>query len=218
LSQFNQLVEFFDRQERSTWQMELATTLFEKASLRPGMRVLDAGCGAGWLLLGWAHRIPLEAVGIDNSGPMIERAQFNALQMQQRTHFEVADMRRLQWPNDSFDRIVSNFVFFLFDSPASTLTEVWRVLKPGGRFLMFNPGLNCLKDHMDSYAELRGWQEFDRDSFLQWGDVVSRRRRLTPEDIESWWGNTSAVFSHQTLWNGIGLLTEAVKPLAQVED
>ncbi|PSR31054.1 MAG: hypothetical protein C7B46_17325 [Sulfobacillus benefaciens] len=211
MSQFNELVEFFDRQERTMWQMELANTLFEKADLRPGMRILDAGCGAGWLLLSWVHRIPIDAVGIDNSGPMIERAQFNALQEQRRAHFEVADMRHLNWPNGSFDRIVSNFVFFLFDSPASTVAEVWRVLKPGGRFLMFNPGAACLQDHMDSYAEQRGWQAFDRDSFLQWGDVVSRRRRLTPEDIESWWQGTAAVFSHQTLWDGIGILTEAVK-------
>lgn len=211
MSQFNELVEFFDRQERTLWQMELATILFETADLRPGMRILDAGCGAGWLLLSWAHRIPIDAVGIDNSGPMIERAQFNALQERQRAHFEVADMRHLKWPNGSFDRIVSNFVFFLFDSPASTLAEFWRVLKPGGRFLMFNPGVACLQDQMDSYAKRRGWQAFDRDSFLQWGDVVSRRRRLTPEDIESWWQGTAAVFSHQTLWDGIGILTEAVK-------
>lgn len=212
LSQFNDLVEFFDLQERTTWQTELTAELFAHADLAPGMRVLDAGCGAGWLLLRWARQAKIEVVGIDNAPQMIARARQNAIQEKQPATFQVADIRRLDWAAPIFDRVVSTFVFFLFDNPGPTLQEVWRVVTPGGRLLLFNPGLSCTVPEMEHYATSRGWTGFDHDSFLQWGDVVSRRRRLTPADVESWWGDQIASFSHASLWNDIGLVTVAVKP------
>jgi len=102
--------------------------------LRPGMRLLDCGCGPGSITLGLARAVaPGDTVGID-----IERSQVDmATEAAERegvnnVRFQVANIYELPFPADSFDVAFMYALLGHLDRPIDGLREVLRVLKPGG--------------------------------------------------------------------------------------
>ena len=102
--------------------------------LRPGMRVLDVGCGPGSISLGIAEKIaPGQVVGIDFQESQIAQAKALAASRGQRNvRFEVADVYQLPFPDGSFDAAFANTVLMHLNQPLRALTEMRRVLRPGG--------------------------------------------------------------------------------------
>lgn len=107
--------------------------------LRPGETVLDIGCGAGLDMILAARRVglPGRVVGVDMIEPMIEKAKVNAVATGvTNAEFHHGEADRLPMADGSVDVVISNGVFNLcFDKP-KVLTEVFRVLRPGGRIQM----------------------------------------------------------------------------------
>lgn len=102
--------------------------------LRPGMDLLDCGCGPGSITLGLAKVVaPGQTVGIDIDASQISRAQQLAVEQQASTvRFEAATIYQLPFPDGSFDAVFSNTVFTYLDEPLRALREIQRVLKTGG--------------------------------------------------------------------------------------
>src|SRR5262245_3432517 len=136
---------------RDVWQrwLEIETL---KRYLRSGDRLLDVGCGAGYTTRLIAPLVR-EAVGVDYSESMIERARAAADVPTLR--FEVADVRNLQ-PGSLgiFDVAVSSRCLINLAGWADqqrALTNIAHMLKPGGRFLF----LEGLADGRDRLNEMR---------------------------------------------------------------
>jgi ubiquinone/menaquinone biosynthesis C-methylase UbiE len=103
--------------------------------LRPGMRVLDVGCGPGSITLGLAEAVsPGEVVGIDFQPSQVAQAQaLSAARGVMNTRFEVADVYRLPFPDGSFDAVLAHAVLMHLREPVQALAEMRRVLlRPGG--------------------------------------------------------------------------------------
>ncbi|HET9802076.1 MAG TPA: methyltransferase domain-containing protein, partial [Candidatus Acidoferrum sp.] len=102
--------------------------------LRPGMRVLDVGCGPGSITLGLAEAVaPGEVVGVDFQPSQVARAQaLSAARGVMNTRFEVADVYRLPFPDGSFDAAFANTVLMHLREPVRALVEMRRVLCAGG--------------------------------------------------------------------------------------
>lgn len=102
--------------------------------LKPGMRLLDCGCGPGALTLGFAALVrPGETVGIDIDPQVIERAVSAAGEsMADNVRFEVGDIHRLPYPDASFDAVWAQLVLFHVPDPLAVLKEMRRVIRPGG--------------------------------------------------------------------------------------
>jgi ubiquinone/menaquinone biosynthesis C-methylase UbiE len=102
--------------------------------LRPGMRVLDLGCGPGSITLGLAEAVaPGEMVGVDVQPSQVAQAQaLSAARGVMNVRFEVADVYRLPFPDGSFDALFAHAVLMHLREPARALVEVRRVLRPGG--------------------------------------------------------------------------------------
>lgn len=104
------------------------------AHLRPGMRVLDVGCGPGSITLDLARRVaPGEVVGIDASASVIASARAAAEAAgDSRTRFETADATRLPFDADAFDVVHAHQVLQHVPDPVGVLREMARVTRPGG--------------------------------------------------------------------------------------
>jgi ubiquinone/menaquinone biosynthesis C-methylase UbiE len=101
----------------------------------PG-RVLDVGCGTGYLLRLLARRYPeaTELAGIDAARSMIDAAERAADEPRIRLTVGVAE--RLPYPGGAFDLIVSTTSFDHWADQGAGLRECARVLAPGGHLVL----------------------------------------------------------------------------------
>lgn len=105
--------------------------------LRDCKRVLDVGCGDGWPSLYLARSIP-EVVGIDISPQQTDLARNTAkLAGLSRVRFEVGDISNLASGDASFDGVCfgGNVLTYGYEAQR-ILREIWRVLRPGGAFVL----------------------------------------------------------------------------------
>jgi ubiquinone/menaquinone biosynthesis C-methylase UbiE len=99
-------------------------------------RVLDIGCGTGYLLGQLAARAPQASAlaGIDAAPEMIGAAR--AAAADDRLRFVVGAAERLPWPDGTFDLVVSTTSFDHWADQQQGLAECARVLAPGGRLVL----------------------------------------------------------------------------------
>jgi len=99
-------------------------------------RILDVGCGTGYLLGRLAARAPQAEVlaGIDAAPAMIRVATGAAAD--DRLHFAVGTAERLPWPAASFDLVVSTTSFDHWADQQAGLAQCARVLAPGGSLVL----------------------------------------------------------------------------------
>jgi ubiquinone/menaquinone biosynthesis C-methylase UbiE len=99
-------------------------------------RVLDVGCGTGYLLRLLAEQYPraTELAGIDAAPAMIETAEQAA--NDQRMRFTVGVAEQLPFPDGAFDLVVSTTSFDHWADQQAGLGECARVLAPGGHLML----------------------------------------------------------------------------------
>jgi ubiquinone/menaquinone biosynthesis C-methylase UbiE len=102
--------------------------------LRPGMRLLDIGCGPGTITLGLAEAVaPGEVIGLDLRPEVVAAAQALARERGVTTvRFQVGDAYHLPFPDASFDAVFASQVLFHLQDPLAVLKECRRVLAPAG--------------------------------------------------------------------------------------
>jgi arsenite methyltransferase len=106
------------------------------AELREGETVLDLGSGGGIDVILSAKRVGPTGVvyGLDMTDEMLALAQQNAREAGvTNVHFLKGIIEQIPLPADSVDVVISNCVINLSTDKAAVLTEIARVLKPGGR-------------------------------------------------------------------------------------
>ncbi|WP_416668445.1 bifunctional 2-polyprenyl-6-hydroxyphenol methylase/3-demethylubiquinol 3-O-methyltransferase UbiG [Egbenema bharatensis] len=109
--------EYFDR-HISNWQ---------------GLRVLDVGCGGGFSCEFLANRGAIVS-GIDQSKPCIETARTHAQQNQLAIDYQHGVAEALPYPDHTFDGVICVDVLEHVANVQKTISEIDRVLKPGGFF------------------------------------------------------------------------------------
>jgi SAM-dependent methyltransferase len=107
------------------------------AQLKPGMTVLDLGSGAGFdAFLAWRQvGATGHVIGVDMTDDMLAQARKNASDLgANNVEFRKGHIENLPVDNNSVDFIISNCVINLSSDKAAVMREIYRVLKPGGRF------------------------------------------------------------------------------------
>ncbi len=109
---------------------------FSLGPLEPGERVLDVGSGAGTDSLVAAQMVGPEGrvTGIDMTPEMLEKARAGARELgAENVEFVEGEAEELPFPDASFDVVISNGVIDLVPDKDAVFSEIYRVLKPGGR-------------------------------------------------------------------------------------
>ena len=110
----------------------------------PGDRVLDVATGTGLVARGLVERYGCSVVGIDQSGDMLAGAR-SALaarpDLAGRIELLQGEAERLPFDDGEFDHLTFTYLLRYVDDPAATLTELARVVKPGGRMAALDFGL-----------------------------------------------------------------------------
>jgi len=100
--------------------------------LRPGLDVLDVGCGPGTITIDFARRVGAgSVVGVDSSSDVLGVARRAAGELS-NVRFETGDVYGLEYPDDSFDVVHAHQVLQHLSDPVAALREMRRVCKPGG--------------------------------------------------------------------------------------
>ncbi|HTO54029.1 MAG TPA: class I SAM-dependent methyltransferase [Myxococcota bacterium] len=131
----NWLLPFYDPFTRLLGTSGAQQELVTQARLAPGQRVLDLGCGTGALSLVAKRLEPaIELVALDPDEKALARAERKAAQAGVAVAFEQGFGDSLPFPDASFERVISSFVFHHFESAEkpAVLRELRRVLRPGG--------------------------------------------------------------------------------------
>lgn len=145
-----------------------------------GRRVLDLGCGNGYLTRRWARQGARRALGVDRSGPTLEFARRREAVYRTGARFLEGDAAHLVGlSNASFDLVVAHMSLQDMDDGEGAVREAARLLRPTGRFV-FSLSHPCF-----DLDERSGWVvERVREADGMWHDVVWRKLRAYRDERE----------------------------------
>jgi 2-polyprenyl-3-methyl-5-hydroxy-6-metoxy-1,4-benzoquinol methylase len=131
--------------------------LLSGLKLLPGDRILDFGCGVGWLPR-FLYSMGCEVVGVDVSNVAITKAKelssewikyfSNNCGLESQLDFCLYNGHGFHFDKESFDHIIILDSFHHVPNQSKILSEFYRVLKPGGKVAFCEPGPN----HSDSHS------------------------------------------------------------------
>jgi ubiquinone/menaquinone biosynthesis C-methylase UbiE len=125
--------------------------------LRGGERLLDVGCGTGDATAELAARLVPggSAVGIDSSEAMIAEERKRAAASALPLEFKLADVQALPFADDHFDACSVERVMVHLAEPLGALSEMLRVLRPGGRLVVREPDVDMIAFDANDRATTR---------------------------------------------------------------
>jgi len=133
-------------------------------------RALDVATGTGAVAIELARWIAAPIVGLDQSHPMIRRGieRVAGAGLSGRIRFILAQGERLPFPEETFDSVTFSYLLRYVDSPAETLAELARVLRPAGT-------MAGLEFHVPNNQAWRaGWYLYTRAVMPAMGRLLSR--------------------------------------------
>jgi trans-aconitate methyltransferase len=143
--------ELYDEKHSFVWKM--AAALLDLLDAKSGERILDLGCGTGYLTEQIAASGTM-VVGVDKSPEMIEQARLK----HPAISFEVMDARELALA-EPFDAVFSNATLHWISEPEKVIGGVAKILKPGGRFVAEFGGKGNVAEVLA--ATRRAWHKMD---------------------------------------------------------
>ncbi|WP_268056008.1 class I SAM-dependent methyltransferase [Clostridium estertheticum] len=121
--------------KHSTNKQGFVSWLFDKYEFSDNCRILELGCGNGGQ---WQHQIENLPKGCsltlsDFSNGMVDIVRKNYSKYD-NTSFQQIDIQNITFPNETFDVVIANHMLYHIPDLSKSLSEVNRVLKPGGKF------------------------------------------------------------------------------------
>ena len=123
--------------------------ILEQYDLRSGMRVLELGCGTGSMWQGRLDRLgPGTTLLLSDCSPGMVAAAREALGAHPQVSYAEIDIQDIPFPAASFDAVIANMMLYHVPDLPRALTEVRRVLRPGGKFYCATYGEHGMIDYL----------------------------------------------------------------------
>jgi SAM-dependent methyltransferase len=129
--------------------------LWDQFDLPAACHVLDIGCGPGGLWSQNLERVPVgwEVVLADFSPGMVQKAR-QGLDPSRPMGYAVADVQFLPFADGCFEAVIANQMLYHVPDRAQALSEIARVLQPGGRLYAATLGHNYLRELRELLAQV----------------------------------------------------------------
>lgn len=160
----------YEDASRDYWQF-LSVRTVDRLRLRPGESVLDAACGTGPALIPAAKAVGPggSVIGVDYAGQMLAIARDKVSQSGLSNIKLVAgDMTSLDYPEESFDTVMSVLGIFFADDMPETVRSFWRMVRPGGRLGITVLGRKFFDPMRDVFVEAVGKERPDLEVVQPW--------------------------------------------------
>ncbi len=144
--EFNRWAEEGEGGKMEQHHLDITLKTLRLMDLRPGQRVLDLGCGAGWATRLLAQAVAQDSgtageanvVGVDVSDEMIRLARETSREPS-NLRYVVGSASQIPERDSFFDRILSVESFYYYPDQGRALDEIFRVMAPEGRlFILIN--------------------------------------------------------------------------------
>lgn len=160
--------EIADQYEKKVWfdQHVLGVVRLKKKLLsKANGKVLEVACGIG-------SNIPFFPVGsditaVDLSPKMLEVASANAVKNGLSVNFAVMDAEKLEFPDGSFDTVVSTLSTCTFPNPIKALQEIKRICRPNGLILLLEHGHSSVP-WLANYQDRHEYQHYEDHAGCRW--------------------------------------------------
>ena len=116
--------------------------MLEVLQLKPGLKILDLGCGAGKQCFSYYHHLngEVEITGTDVSESLLAEAREKNKAINNAVDFQFLDFNQpFDLPADHFDLVSACFAIYYAQDIPFTLAEIHRLLVPGGRLFTTGP-------------------------------------------------------------------------------
>jgi ubiquinone/menaquinone biosynthesis C-methylase UbiE len=173
-------------ESRNGLQERIEIPLMLRALRLPrGGKVLEVGCGRGIALPVLSERLaPVELVGVDIDPSLIRAAELRVSRTQTCASLHVADVRDLPFDNNSFDVVIDFGTCYHVGGGAqgqlSALSEIARVLRPGGLFVHETRVAQHLAHPIRSFGRRLPWTRVASLKAERQAVLWTTRRRLGP--------------------------------------
>jgi SAM-dependent methyltransferase len=184
------------------WQVE---ALAEVMTLRPGMRVLDLGCGSALSSIFLAKEFGVQVWATDLwVKPTENLARITEQGVAERVFPIYAEAHALPFAEGFFDAAISVGAYHYFGTDSIYVGYLSRFLKPGGQLGFVNPGLTSEPEVLPppNLAEHWLWDFCAFHSPQWWRDMLQRSGRVTIEQADL----LPDGWHMWTLWNQLGNL------------
>jgi ubiquinone/menaquinone biosynthesis C-methylase UbiE len=150
--------------------------------LADGARVLEVAPGPGYFAIELAKLGGCEVTGLDISASFVRIARGNAADAGVTVDFQHGNAAAMPFAADRFDFVFCRAAFKNFARPIAALTEIRRVLKPGGRAVIIDLRADASNEEIDSRVDAMGLRAASRvltKGILRW----LRKRAYTKDDF-----------------------------------
>lgn len=160
---------------------------FDELNLPKKCKVLELGCGDANLWRKNRDRIPknLDIILSDFSKGMLNDAKVTLGEKAKEFKFQIIDAENIPYEDCSFDVIIANHMLYHVDNIGKALSEIYRVLKPGGYFYSSTVGQN----HMIEIRDIM--RKFESETMdIKSSDITSRfQLENGMEKLKKWFDN-----------------------------
>ena len=182
--EFNQWAAEGKGEEMEAHHISITEQTLALMNLKPGDRVLDLGCGAGWASRMIAKAVangnnPGQVVGLDVADEMIRRARAGSID-HDNVMFVVGSAQQIPWEENFFDKILSVESFYYYADQERALAELFRVMAPLGELYIL------INLYRDNHYSLRWVEELKMPVQVRSEqEYIEMLKRHTFEDVRA---------------------------------
>jgi ubiquinone/menaquinone biosynthesis C-methylase UbiE len=181
------------------------------SSLPAGSRVLEVAPGPGYFCIELAKVGQYQISGLDISKTFVEIARQNAVKAGVNVDFRLGNAADMPFSDSSFDLIVCQAAFKNFSQPVKAITEMYRVLRPGGTALIIDLSRDASPQAIDHEVAGMGVSALNR-AFIRWSfRGMLLKRAYTKQEMQAFAAQTP-FRAGEIKESGIGFEVSLKKP------